>query len=679
MTEDPADRPGHSRRSPVAALRKLVRAALFPDRAMARLDHAETMSTRADQRLADVLGELAALRGAHAEVVAALDRIQGSMAARLDRVEATMATTASQTAWIAPPTPSADDGPLVSIIIPTWQRCGLLPRALESVRSQTYTNWECIVVDDGSDDGTADVVQRYLGDDRFTVERLPHVGAPAARNRGLELASGSIITYLDSDNTMHPTHLARVVDTLAPDADIAWMYTGQLIVDERTGTTSVRPDHRSVDVLLEGNFIDLNTVAHRRSVIEKVGDFDPALLRLSDWDFVLRLAKVGTPGRSVAPTSSYHLVASNRISDLLPPHRYAHAIRSRHRGLPAGGLRVLLAEWHYPQLTETYIAAVIQGLRALGAHVEVWSEAEAAALSHEVVPVHRGTLESAIESSQPHLVLTHWLHKGAELRPVTRAAGLPHVVRTHGFEYQPSTVAALLDDPGVLVHTFPHLLDEAWATHPRLHVSPTCFDDSLFRPGERKDPRLVVRTAAGLFTKDLETFFLAASACPDHRFVLVLGHSKEVEERTEAMIQMRDDLGSPCEIRVDVAHEEVAELLREAAVYLHTHGTQHPVSMPISIAEAMASGCWVLGRDLPGMAAYLGSGGTLYGGDTAQDRADAAATLVRASSAWTSGEWARRAEAAAEQAFERHASTDVVMSMLRAWQGAFALPLPLLR
>lgn len=659
----------------MAALQKLMRAALFPDRAMARLDHAETMSTRADQQLADVLTELAALRGAHVEAVTALEQLQGSVTAQLDRVEAAMATMACQAAWIAPPTPPPDGGPLVSIIVPTWQRCGLLPRALESVRTQTYTNWECIVIDDGSDDGTADVIQRYLGDDRFTLERVPHVGAPAARNRGLELARGSIITYLDSDNTMHPTHLARVVDNLAPDADTEWMYTGQLIVDERTGTTSVRRDRRSVDVLIDGNFIDLNTVAHRRSVVEKVGAFDAALLRLSDWDFVLRLAKVGSPGRSVAPTSNYHVVASNRISDLLPPHRYAHAIRSRHRGLPARGLRVLLAEWHYPQLTETYIAAAIQGLKALGAHVEVWSQAGVGASSHEVVPVHRGTLESAIESSQPHLVLTHWLHKGAELRPVTRAAGLPHVVRTHGFEYQPSTIASLLDDPGVLVHTFPHLVDDAWTAHPRLHISPTCFDDSLFRPGDRKDPRLVVRTAAGLFTKDLETFLLAASACPDHRFVLVLGHSKDVEERTEAMIQVRDDLGSPCEIMVDLPHEEVAELMRDAAIYLHTHGTQHPVSMPISIAEAMASGCWVLGRDLPGMGAYLGSGGALYGGDTAQDRADAAATLIRTSSAWTSAEWARRAEASAEQAFERHASSDVVTSMLRAWHEAFALPL----
>ena len=288
--------------------------------------------------------------------------------------------------------------------------------------------------------------------------------------------------------------------------------------------------------------------------------------------------------------------------------------------------------------------------------------------------MHRGDLDETLQAVQPHIVVTHWLSKGVELRPVTRARGLPHVVRTHGFEYVPDTVAELLADPGALVHTFPHLVDPAWASHPRLDVTVTFFDDGRYRPSPAKDRRLVVRTAAGLLTKDLETFLMAADLCPNHRFVLVLGHSKYVEERTEAMIARRDELGSPAEVQVDLQHDEVAALISQAGIYLHTHGTDHPVSMPISIAEAMATGCWVLGRELPGMVGYVGRAGTLYGGDTSAERAAAAAALIRGSLAWDEDRWAAQAAASVDQAFERYASRDVVEQMLRSWRRAFALP-----
>jgi glycosyltransferase involved in cell wall biosynthesis len=312
----------------------------------------------------------------------------------------------------------------------------------------------------------------------------------------------------------------------------------------------------------------------------------------------------------------------------------------------------------------------------LGADVEVWAEEGVAVPFEPAVPVlHGSSLADAIASSRPDLVVTHWLHKGLDYLPVTTAAGVPHVVCTHGFEYEPELVARLLDG-GAVVHTFPHLVDPAWAGHPRLLVGATMFDDERWRPVDPadKDPRLVVRTAAGLLTKDIETFLLAANACPEHRFVLVLGHAKLVEERTELLVRRADELGSRAEIQLDVGHAEVAELVGRAGTYLHTHGTDHPVSMPISIAESMATGCRVLGRDLPGLADYVGPAGALYAGGTPDERAKAAAELVNASLDWSPARWADVARQATEHAFEHHAASDCANRMLRQWRRLLPLP-----
>lgn len=601
------------------------------------------------------------------------DVVLPDVAELLAATEVSLAAVVRQAASIDPPE-AAPDGPLVTVVMATWERAHLITAALESLQQQTYPRWECIVVDDGSDDGTDAVVAPFLEDDRICYERIEHVGAPAARNHGLDLARGEVVAYLDTDNTWHPTHLARVIQALAERPKAEWVLSGQLVVDHRTGSASVRNDLRPLEALVDANHCDLNAMAHRRDTLTEIGPFDPTLLRMSDWDLALRLAARGAPARVDAVTSIYRASEDNRITDVVPGHHFAHVIRARHRGLPAAGLRVLLAEWHYPQITETYIGTLINGLTALGADVQVWSQDDVAVAYPSPVPMHRGDLDETLQAVQPHIVVTHWLSKGVELRPVTRARGLPHVVRTHGFEYVPDTVAELLADPGALVHTFPHLVDPAWASHPRLDVTVTFFDDGRYRPSPAKDRRLVVRTAAGLLTKDLETFLMAADLCPNHRFVLVLGHSKYVEERTEAMIARRDELGSPAEVQVDLQHDEVAALISQAGIYLHTHGTDHPVSMPISIAEAMATGCWVLGRELPGMVGYVGRAGTLYGGDTSAERAAAAAALIRGSLAWDEDRWAAQAAASVDQAFERYASRDVVEQMLRSWRRAFALP-----
>lgn len=108
--------------------------------------------------------------------------------------------------------------PLVSIIIPTYNRAHLIGETLDSVLAQTYANWECIVVDDGSSDHTDEVLKQYLKKDaRFQYHHRPNnrpKGANACRNYGFELSIGEYLIFFDSDDKMTPDHLFLKVNKL---------------------------------------------------------------------------------------------------------------------------------------------------------------------------------------------------------------------------------------------------------------------------------------------------------------------------------------------------------------------------------------------------------------------------------------------------------------------------------
>ncbi|OOV29298.1 hypothetical protein BXU11_05105 [Flavobacterium sp. LM5] len=113
---------------------------------------------------------------------------------------------------------------LVSIIIPTYNRAHLIGETLDSVLAQTYPNWECIIVDDGSTDDTATLIANYiLKDNRFKYYQRPVgriKGANACRNYGFELSQGQYIKWFDSDDIMHPDFLEKQVEVLEQNKDL---------------------------------------------------------------------------------------------------------------------------------------------------------------------------------------------------------------------------------------------------------------------------------------------------------------------------------------------------------------------------------------------------------------------------------------------------------------------------
>jgi glycosyltransferase involved in cell wall biosynthesis len=303
----------------------------------------------------------------------------------------------------------------------------------------------------------------------------------------------------------------------------------------------------------------------------------------------------------------------------------------------------------------------------LGAHVEVWSESDVAVPYRPDAPLHRGDLADTISAVRPDIVLTHWLHIGAQLRPTIRAAGLPMAVRGHGFDHNPAVLRDLLDDPGVMVHLFPHL---AGVPHPRLRPLPVAFDQDRFPPSTRKDRRLVVRTGVGLRTKDYETFFATAARCGDHRFVLSLCRGYLVEDQTDEIVARRDELDAPVEILVDAPLDEVVDLVDRAGVYLHTHGRDHTYGMSVSIAEALGTGCYVVAPDLPGMRGYVRGAADLY------TDAPGAAALVQQTVHWDDDRWIEQWRRAADYAHLEFGAPDVAEAMLDQWRDVLGVRPP---
>lgn len=189
--------------------------------------------------------------------------------------------------------------PEVSIILPTYCRGsnGLLQRAIDSILAQEFSNFELIVMDDGSTDATADLLGAYVkADDRVIhVRHDDNCGLPALRvNEGLLMARGEICAYQFDDDQWSGSFLARMTQELRTNPGIEVAYGRSQFSFEGKTLILGRPFNYSQ--LIEGNFISNNSLVHRRSVFERLGGYDMHLVmrRLCDWDLWLRWGRDAT-------------------------------------------------------------------------------------------------------------------------------------------------------------------------------------------------------------------------------------------------------------------------------------------------------------------------------------------------------------------------------------------------
>lgn len=181
--------------------------------------------------------------------------------------------------------------PRVSIVLPTYNRANLLPRAIESCLSQTFRELELIIVDDGSTDDTAETARKFAGvDSRVRYLSKPNAGLPAALNTGFFEATAEFFTWTSDDNRYHLTAIAAMVSEMDRHPDCSLVYTDFQIVNE-AGIVREKVQSRPPEDLPGMNVVG-PCFLYRRSAADEAGGYDPELRLVEDWDYWLRLARV---------------------------------------------------------------------------------------------------------------------------------------------------------------------------------------------------------------------------------------------------------------------------------------------------------------------------------------------------------------------------------------------------
>lgn len=248
--------------------------------------------------------------------------------------------------------------PVVSVVVPTYQRSELIVRAVRSALAQDTVPLEVLVVDDASHDDTASRIAA-LGDPRVRHVVRPVRGGPAAaRNDGIDLARGEFIAFLDSDDEWLPGKLDLQLRCLERLPEVGMVWSDIEVVDDEgrrrdgglagvyaawrdrspddvftssTPLDELKPDAAgrlwSGDILapmLRGNLVHTSTVVLRRSRLESVGRFDPNLVPSGeDYDFHLRTAAAGPVAFVDVATIRYRFGAADQLTS--PPHHVALA------------------------------------------------------------------------------------------------------------------------------------------------------------------------------------------------------------------------------------------------------------------------------------------------------------------------------------------------------------------
>lgn len=184
----------------------------------------------------------------------------------------------------------------ISVIIPTYNSARYICETIDSVLSQTYKNFEILVIDDGSTDNTRNRLKQYENSINYTYKK--NEGVSIARNYGIEKAKGEYLAFLDSDDIWKPTKLEKQINTIENQSEAIACFTLTEYFDE-SGNVVNKSEFPNYADLTEALLLyscvigPPSSFMMHRSIFEKIGGFDPNFSQCADWDMWLRLTKFG--------------------------------------------------------------------------------------------------------------------------------------------------------------------------------------------------------------------------------------------------------------------------------------------------------------------------------------------------------------------------------------------------
>ncbi len=228
---------------------------------------------------------------------------------------------------------------LVSIIVPCYKQAHFLNEALNSVLNQSYTNWECIIVNDGSPDNTEEIAKSWTrADQRFKYFYQENGGLSSARNAGISMSKGELILPLDSDDILHVDYLRKVIPELINDKNLAIVSCYRKFFRDKKSNIVFedKPKGNCVKNLLFENIL-MPSSTYRKKYWKEVGGYDENMKNgFEDWEFWLSITKNGNKFKIIEEFLFYYRKSKNSmLTDTLQNHRASvmEYMFKKHRGV----------------------------------------------------------------------------------------------------------------------------------------------------------------------------------------------------------------------------------------------------------------------------------------------------------------------------------------------------------
>ena len=215
--------------------------------------------------------------------------------------------------------------PLVSVVMPAFNSAKWIADAIRSIQSQTYINWELLVVDDGSTDNTVEKIESLFEDERIRIFSQNNSGPAVARNLGIEEAKGEFLAFLDADDMWFKDKLNLQLEHLLSNPGLGLVHSGyRVFIDDPHSNKSFRAPgwfaewHES-ERLLVCDTIGTLTVMTRTELVRQVGGFREGLFGTEDWDLWIRVSKLAEIFKLKTELACYRIHSSG-ISQSVPEH-----------------------------------------------------------------------------------------------------------------------------------------------------------------------------------------------------------------------------------------------------------------------------------------------------------------------------------------------------------------------
>jgi glycosyltransferase involved in cell wall biosynthesis len=202
-----------------------------------------------------------------------------------------------------------------SVIIPCYNHAHFLDDSLSSLISQSYTDWEAIIVNDGSTDNTVEVANKWCSiDSRIELFSISNNGLSSARNQGIEFSSGDFIALLDADDKYESNHLESIFKLFQDNADL--VFTGYTYFTSKEPILHVVSLNKETNfnLILHQNIVPPVAVAFKKSLLLLSGGFDSSLKSAEDWDLWIRFHKIGAKLGVVEKATAFYRISLDSMS-----------------------------------------------------------------------------------------------------------------------------------------------------------------------------------------------------------------------------------------------------------------------------------------------------------------------------------------------------------------------------